>query len=88
MTKILNKPVNSNKYNRRLFTLTHNAKNNPLFYNSIQRLAASVIKEPLKINQISYALYQMKLLRDKEKGFFVRDSIPKEQTTFIDDLFK
>lgn len=68
-----------NGLNRRLFTRKFNEKYNPIFFNNIKRIAIAATKKPDNVNSPQFAWDQIKGLRDKEKGYFVKKRNEKNQ---------
>ena len=72
--------------NTRLFGQTVGGAANPVFYDSIKRIAFSALKQPNERLPLSSLIQQVDDLRDKEKGYFIRRRTESAQMDFLNQL--
>jgi len=72
--------------NTRLFRPRAGKAANPVFYNNIKRIAISAVKQPNERLPLSALIQQVKDLRDKEKGYFMRRRTALGQMDFLKQL--
>jgi len=72
--------------NTRLFGQTAGGAANPVFYDSMKRIAFSALKQPNERLPFSLPVRQVKDLRDKEKGYFIRRRSELGQMDFLNQL--
>jgi hypothetical protein len=72
--------------NTRLFAQTSGGGANPVFYDNIQRIAFSALKQPNERISLSSLFQQVEGVRDKEKGYFIRRRPESVQMDFLNKL--
>jgi hypothetical protein len=72
--------------NTRLFGQTVAGAANPVFYDSIQRIAFCALKQPNERFPLSSLVQQVRGLRDREKGYFVGRRTESAQMDFFNKL--